>query len=153
MTRAFVAALLIAAAAGCGSRAPKMVAPDSIESFCLGPAPRGAAIVSVLSSVADAIQPVDVPSEASLRKSAGDLSGAIAHWKAEPLYMPGTARSLGVDGNYVDVSEVVIVNDLTSPDARMIYATVATPKGAKRVPLLAYDTRNVCSNAPNANDG
>ena len=144
--------VLLIAAAGCGSHSPKMVAPDSIESFCNGPTPRGAAIVSVLSSVADAVQPVDVPSEAVLRKNVGDLGGAIAHWKAEPLYMPSAAKALGVDGNYIDVSEVVIVNDLANPDARMIYATVATPQGSKRVPLLAYDTRNVCSNAPNAND-
>ena len=153
MRRALALVALVLAASGCASRAPKMVAPDSIESFCSGPTPRGAAIVSVLSSVADAIQPVDVPSDAALRKSAGDLTGAIAHWKAEPLYMPGTARALGVDGNYIEVSEVVIVNDSRNADSRMIYATVATPQGAKRVPLLAYDTRNVCSNAPNANDG
>jgi hypothetical protein len=150
MKRALLVALLLAA--GCGSRAPRMVPPESIESFCPGPPPRGAAIVSVLSSVSDAIQAVDVPSDAALRKSAAEAGGAIAHWKAEPLYMPGTARALGVSGDYLDVSDVVIINDLTNPDARIIYATVASPQGAKRLPLLAYDTRNVCSNAPTAND-
>lgn len=150
MKRALLLALVLAA--GCGSRSPRMVPPDSIESFCHGPTPRGAAIVSVLSSVADAIQPVDVPSDSALRKAATDDGGAIAHWKAEPLYMPGTAHALGVGGDYIDVSDVVIINDLTNPDARIIYATVASPQGPKRLPLLAYDTRNVCSNAPSAGD-
>jgi len=150
MKRALLLALALAA--GCGTHAPKLVAPDSVESFCHGPTPRGAAIVSILSSVADAIQPIDVPSDAALRKQATDDGGAIAYWKTEPLYMPGTARALGVSGDYIDVSEVAIINNLANPDTRIIYVTVASPKGPKRLALLAYDTRNICSNAPTDND-
>jgi len=141
--RALVLTVLLAA--GCTSRSPQLVVPDSVESFCPGKPPHGPAIVSILSSVSDAIQPIDVPAEDVLRKHVADAGGAIAHWKTEPLYMPGTARALGVNDNYIDVSEAVITNDLTDPDSRIIYVTVASPQGPKRVALRAYDTRNVCT--------
>jgi len=139
---AVLAALLLA---GCGSHAPKLVPPDSVDSFCPGAPARGAAVVDVISSVADAIQPVDVPNDAVLQKLVKEETGVIGHWKAEPLYMPGTAKALGVSGDYIEITDVVIPNQLSGSDSRTIYATIQTPAGAKRVALRAYDLQNVCA--------
>lgn len=148
--RSGLAALVLLAAAACGSSSPKLVAPDSIESFCPGKPPNGSAIVSILSSVADSLEPVDVPGEDAIRSHLREAGGAIGHWKSEPLYMSGTARALGVSGDYIDVSEVAIANDARGGDSRIIYAVVATPQGSKRVAFRAYDTRDVCTAAASA---
>jgi len=145
MKAGLAAVVLLAALAACGSPTPRLTVPDSIESFCPGPPPRGAAIVSILSSVADAITPIDVPHEDALRSHVSEAGGAIAHWKTEQLYMPGTAKALGVSGDYIDVSEVAIANDLADSESRIIYVTVASPAGPKRLALRAYDIRNVCT--------
>jgi hypothetical protein len=145
--KAAAAVALTLVLAGCAPRAPRLVAPDSIESFCPGAPPRGSAIVGVLSSVADPIEPVDVPSDDAIRTHLRETSGAIGHWKTQPLYMSGTARALGVSGDYIDVSEVAIANDSRGGDSRIIFVTVATPQGPKRLALRAYEMRNVCSAA------
>jgi hypothetical protein len=58
--------------------------------------------------------------------------------------MPSTAQVLGVSGNYIDVTDVVIDNQLSGTESRLIYVTVATPTGPKDIVLRAYDTQNVC---------
>lgn len=146
--KAAPAVALILVLAGCAAHAPRLVAPDSIESFCPGPPPRGSAIVGVLSSVADSIEPVDVPSDDAIRAHLRETGGAIGHWKSQLLYMSGTARALGVSGDYIDVSEVAIANDALGGDSRIIFVTAATPQGPKRLALRAYEMRNVCSAAP-----
>ncbi len=145
MKAGLAAVVLRAAFPACAPPAPKLVVPDSIESFCPGPPPKGGAIVSILSSVADAITPIDVPRDDALRSHVSEAGGVIAHWKTEPLYMPGTAKAIGVSGDYIDVSEVDIANDLADSESRIIYVTVATPAGPKRLGLRAYDIRNVCT--------
>ena len=53
------------------------------------------------------------PGDATLRLDVKQNSGVIAHWKSQPLYMPFTAAALGVAGNYIDVTDVVIDNQLS----------------------------------------
>jgi hypothetical protein len=133
---------------GCTSRAPRLLPPESVESFCSGQAVSGAVVADIISSVADSIMAVDVPDDAVLRNKVTESTGAIGHWKSQPLYMPGTARALGVSGDYIDVTQVAITNELAGPDSRIIYVTVNAPAGVKRLALRAYDTRNVCRPGP-----
>jgi hypothetical protein len=140
-TLAVVAFLL----AGCSSSAPPLHPPDRTESFCSEKEPRGTAIASILSSVSDRIETsVAYPEDATLRTNVKVNGGIIGHWKSQPLYMPSTARALGVSGNYIDVTDVVIDNQLSGSESRLIYVTVSTPQGPKKLVLRAYDTQNVC---------
>ena len=133
--------------AGCSSAPPKLVPPDSVESFCSGTTATAASVASILSSVADAIQPVDVPNAAELMRTLRDQTGVAGHWKSQLLYMPGTARALGVGGDYIAITDAVIPNVLSGSDSRTIYVTVTTPAEPKRVALRAYDLQNVCDPA------
>jgi hypothetical protein len=137
-----VAALFVA---GCSSSAPLLQPPDRTDSFCSEKEPRGTAIASILGSVSDRIETtVAWPGNAALHTDVKQNSGIIGHWKSQPLYMPSTAQALGVSGNYIDVTDVVIDNQLSGTESRLIYVTVATPKGPKNIVLRAYDTQNVC---------
>jgi hypothetical protein len=136
-----LAALL---AAGCSS-APLLLAPDRVESFCAEKEPRGTAVASVLGSVADRVETrVAWPGDAILRTDVKQNGGVIGHWKSQPLYMPFTAKALGVAGNYIDVTDVVIDNQLSGNESRLIYVTIAGPQGPKNIILRAFDTQNVC---------
>jgi hypothetical protein len=136
-----VAALVLA---GCSS-APLLQPPDRVESFCSEKEPRGTAIASILGSVSDRIETsVAYPGDAVLRTDVKQNSGIIGHWKSQPLYMPSTAAAISVSGNYIDVTDVVIDNQLSGAESRLIYVTVSTPKGPKNLVLRAYDTQNVC---------
>lgn len=137
-------AVAVCLLAGC-SAAPALQPPDRVESFCSEKEPRGTAIASILSSVSDRIETsVPYPGEAMLRTDVKQNSGVIGHWKSQPLYMPSTAGALGIAGNYIDVTDVVIDNQLSGNESRLIYVTVATPQGPKNLVLRAYDTQNVC---------
>jgi hypothetical protein len=137
-----VAAFLLA---GCSSSAPALNPPDRTESFCSEKEPRGTAIASILSSVSDRIETsVAYPEDATLRTNVKVNGGIIGHWKSQPLYMPSTAQALGVSGNYIDVTDVVIDNQLSGSESRLIYVTVITSQGPKKLVLRAYDTQNVC---------
>jgi uncharacterized protein YceK len=137
-------ALAVCLLAGCSS-VPKLQPPDSVESFCSEKEPRGTAIASILSSAADRIESgLGYPGDALLRTNVKRNGGIIGHWKSQPLYLPATAQALGVSGNYLDVTGVVIDNQLSGAESRLIYVTVSTPQGAKRLVLRAYDTQNVC---------
>ena len=103
-----VAACLLA---GCSSSPPPLQPPDRTESFCSEKEPRGTAIASILSSVSDRIEiSVAYPGAAALHTDVKVNGGIIGHWKSQPLYMPATAQALGVSGNYIDVTDVVIDN-------------------------------------------
>jgi len=131
--------------AGCSSSVPLLQPPDRVESFCAEKEPRGTAIASVLGSATDRIETtIAWPGEAMLRTDVKQNSGVIGHWKSQPLYMPGTAAAIGVSGNYIDVTDVVIDNQLSGAESRLIYVTITTPQGAKNLVLRAYDTQNVC---------
>ena len=148
----FIAAAITAllAAVACGTKGAKLVAPDTLEAYCAPHRARAAAVVSILSSVADRIQPIDVPSDAVLLKALKDDGGVIGRWKTQPLYMPGTARALGVGSDYIDVREVTIPNGTRGSDSRIIYIRVQTPNGPKRLALQAYDTENPCASSSGA---
>ncbi len=104
-----------------------------------------ALIASILASATDHIQTgVPYPGDAQLRRSVTQNSGIIAHWNKQLLFMPQTAKALGVDGDYIDVTGIVIDNNLSVNDSRLIYVTVATPSGVKRLVFRAYDVANVC---------
>lgn len=143
MTRPWL--LVAAVLAGCAS-APQLQPPDRIESFCAGgAAPRGAVVAGILGSVADRIETrTAYPGPAELRVDVQQNSGVIAHWKSQPLYMPFTAAALGVAGNYIDVTDVVIDNQLAGNQSRLLYVTVTTPQGPRNVVLRSLDTNNVC---------
>jgi hypothetical protein len=136
-----LAALVLAAC----SSAPLLVAPDRVDSFCAEKEPRGTAVASVLGSVADRIETSEVwPGDAMLHTDVKQNGGVIGHWKSQPLYMPFTAKALGVPGNYIDVTDVVIDNQLSGNESRLIYVTISTPQGPKNIILRAFDTQNVC---------
>lgn len=136
-----LAALLLA---GCSS-APLLQPPDRVESYCSEKEPRGTAIASVLGSVADRLETGTAwPGNAMLRMDVKQNGGVIGHWKSQPLYMPFVAKTLGVSGDYIDVTDVVIDNQLSGNESRLIYATVTTPQGPKNIILRAFDTQNVC---------
>jgi len=138
-----VAALLLA---GCASSAPPLLLPpDRIEAYCSDKEPRGTAVASVLGSVGDRIDTsVAYPGDDVLRVDVQQNSGIIGHWKSQLLYMPFTAKALGVSGNYIDVTQVIIDNVLSGNVSRLIYVTVVTPQGPKKIILRAFDTQNVC---------
>ncbi|HEV8021343.1 MAG TPA: hypothetical protein VGP41_08795 [Candidatus Lustribacter sp.] len=142
MTRLWV--LVAGVLAGCAS-APQLQPPDRIESFCGGTAPQGTVVAGILGSVADRIETTTAyPGEGTLRLDVTQNSGIIAHWKSQPLYMPFTAAALGVGGNYIDVTDVVIDNQLAGNQSRLLYVTVTTPQGPKNIVLRSLDTDNVC---------
>jgi hypothetical protein len=139
---AVAAACLVVA---CGTKPPPLLIPDKIESFCSDKEPRGTAIASILSSVSDRIETsTPYPGDAALRQSVKLNSGIIAHWNSQPLYMPYTAKALGVSGNYIVVTDIVIDNQLSGNESRLIYVTVQSPTGPKQLVLRAYDVANVC---------
>ena len=143
MTRLWV--LMAGVLAGCNS-APQLLPPDRIESFCQGAAVSGPAVAEILGSVADRIETSTAyPGEELLRLDVRQNTGAIAHWKSQPLYMPFTAHALGIDGNYIDVTDVVIDNQLSGNQSRLLYVTLATAHGPKNVVLRSLDTQNVCA--------
>jgi hypothetical protein len=142
MKRMLVLALGLVAA--CGSRAPQLVPPERVESFCSEKEPRGTAIASILSSVADQKLNVSYPGDAVLRQSIKQHGGVIGHWKSQPLYLPGMAAALGVSGNYVDVTDVYIDNQLEAADSRLIYVAINVAGATQNMILRAYDTQNVC---------
>ncbi len=132
--------------AGCAAQPPPLQPPERIESFCPGSQPDGAQITAILSSVADRIEPsTPYPGDPAVRFDVKQNGGVIGHWTSQPLYMPGTARALGVSGEYIDVTQVAIDNLLAGTQTRLVYATVTTPGGPKGVVLRAYDTTNVCA--------
>jgi hypothetical protein len=136
--------LMAGVLAGCAS-APQLQPPDRIESFCEGTAPQGALVDGILGSVSDRIETsTGYPGDATLRLDVKQNSGVIAHWKSQPLYMPFTAAALGVGGNYIDVTDVVIDNQLAGNQSRLLYVTVTTPPGPKNIVLRSLDTDNVC---------
>ena len=145
MNRLVAAAAACLVLAACANKPPPLVAPDKIESFCAEKEPRGTAIASILSSVSDRIETsVAYPGEDVLKTDVKTNGGVIGHWKSQPLYMPNTAKALGVSGNYIDVTDIVIDNQLSGLESRLIYVTVMAPAGPKPLILRAYDTQNVC---------
>ena len=134
----------VALVVGCGPHAPQLVPPDRVESFCSEKEPRGTAIASILSSVADKPLTDPFPGEPAVRANVRKYGGVVGHWAKQPLYLPATAALLDVAGQYVDVTEVVIDNQLEDADSRVVYVTVTTPRGAKHLILRAYDVQNVC---------
>ncbi len=134
----------VVALTACGSSAPQLMPPDRVQSFCIEKEPRGTAIASILSSVADQPLPNPFPSQAALRADVVKYGGVIGHWKDQPLYLPATAVKLGITGQYVDVTDIVIDNQLEDAQSRIIYVTVAGPRGPVRLVLRAYDVQNVC---------
>jgi hypothetical protein len=131
--------------AGCGAKAPPLEPPDTVQSFCSDKEPRGTAIDSILASVADRIETgVPYPGTGMLHADVKRNSGIIGHWNAQPVYLPTIAKALGVSGDYVDVTDIVIDNHLSGQESRLIYVTVATPAGPKNLVLRAYDVANVC---------
>ena len=137
----FTAALVLAA---CGPRAPQLLPPDRVDSFCSEKEPRGTAIASILSSVADRPLTNPYPGDAAVRSDVKKYGGVIGHWAAQPLYLPATAAMLGVSGQYVDVTQVAVDNQLEDADSRIVYVSVAAPRGPTHLVLRAYDVQNVC---------
>jgi predicted small lipoprotein YifL len=139
-------ALAVCVLAACGPKAPPLELPDSVQSYCSDKEPRGTAIDSILASVADKIETgVPFPGMTTLRKDVQQNSGVIGHWTAQPLFLPKSAKALGVSGDYLDVTGVVIDNPpLVGQESRLIYVTVASPSGPKNLVFRAYDVANVC---------
>lgn len=137
-----VAALVLA---GCSTSRPLMEPPDSVQSFCADKTPRRTAIASIVSSVGDRVETsVPYPGAAALQLDVKQNTGIIGHWKSQPLYMPNTAKALGIPGDYIDLTDVVIDNQLSGSQSRLIYVTISTPAGPKHLVLRAYDVQNVC---------
>lgn len=130
--------------AGCQPKAPLLQLPDRIDSFCTEKEPRGSAIESILSSVDGRLQRVPLPTDAALRASLKKGTGVIGYWKSQPLYLPAATKALGLPGDYLDVTSVAINNVLDGADSRLVYVTIATAQGPKRLVLRAYDTQNAC---------
>ena len=131
--------------AGCGPKSPPLELPDSVQAFCSDKEPRGSAIDSILASAADRIETgVPYPGDAMLRKQVKQNSGVIGHWNSQPLFLPKTAKAIGIAGDYIDVTGIVIDNNLSGAESRLIYVTVASPGGPKKLVLRAYDVANVC---------
>ncbi len=141
-----VAALLVA---GCAAKPPPLLPPDRVDAFCGDVRPDSAEIAAILSSVSDRIEPsVAYPGDDAVRFDLTHNGGAIGYWtKGQPLYMPVTAQTLGVSGNYVDVQSLALDNQLSGSESRLVYATVDTPAGSKTIVLRAYDTTDICAPA------
>lgn len=143
-------AVAVCVLAGCSS-APRLQPPDRLESFCERKPP-ASTVTSILSSVSDRIETSTAyPGDAMLRVDVKQNGGIIAHWTGQPLYMPATAKALGVPGNYIDVTDVVIDDQLAGTQSRLLYVTVSTPPGIKTIVLRAFDTQNVCVEEPRPN--
>jgi len=145
MKRLVAAAAACLVLAACAKNPPPLLIPDRIESYCSDKEPRGTAIDSIISSVSDRIETsTPYPGDAALKMDVKTNGGIIAHWNSQPLYMPFTAKTLGVSGDYLDVRDVVIDNQIAGVESRLIYVTVQTPAGLKQLVLRAVDVANVC---------
>ena len=137
-----VTALLLAA---CGTKPPLLLPPDRVDSFCSEKEPRGTAIASILGSAADKmVADIPYPGDAMLHTDVKRNTGIIGHWDAQKVYLPHVAAAIGVSGDYLDIKDIVIDNQISGTDSRLIYVTVATPAGPKQLVLRAYDIQNVC---------
>lgn len=140
-----VAVAAVVFLAACSRSTPQLLPPDSVDSFCSEKEPRGTAIASILASTGDRFEnSVSWPGDAMLKTDVKTNTGVIGHWKSQPLYLPRIAKTLGSPDNYINVTDVVIDNQLSGLESRLIYVTVATPAGPKNLVLRAYDIQNVC---------
>jgi hypothetical protein len=141
-----LAAVLLA---GC-ARQPRLHTPDDITSYCPDRYPRISAIESVVSSAGDTAQPPPAPPAAQIAAQLRTSGGLIAHWKAQPLYLPKVAKAFGLDGAYVTLGDAAIVNHsafAAATESRDVYLTVRVGTATRTAALKAYDVQDVCSEA------
>ncbi len=137
--------------AGCvGSGHPRLLSPNTVESFCGGADnyARETAIESIVASTDALPEDFPIPSQAQIVHNVRAQNGVIAHWTDQPLYLPKVAKAYGYPDDYVRLGDAAITNRMISVDARRIYLTLILPDRARKtLPFRAFDVQNVCSEA------
>jgi hypothetical protein len=144
-SRSVIPLVLLVAVSACASHGPRLQIPDKVEADCESRSVRQTAIESIVASTDDQVRPGTYPGEAAMRKAIRNSGGAIAHWTHQPLRLPNTAKTLGVDGDYLDLVGASLTNSVDpKTNSRPVWLTFKTPTGEKTVLERAYDTQNVC---------
>lgn len=144
--RLLAAAALAAALAGCGPKAPRMVDPTALRSFCTQQyVPRLGAIENIVTSVRNAPPAPSGMPVARLVAGARTKTGVEATWDDVRLLLPAAAHALGESDDYVRVRRAIIANvpDNANPPRRIDLEV--RDRGAYRwYAFEAYSTQNVC---------
>ena len=129
----------------CVSSAPRIQLPIKVEANCESRSVKQTAIDAIVASTDDRILSTTYPGDAVLRKVIQSSGGAFATWRDQPLYLPQTAKAIGVGGQYVTLKRAVLTNEIdTKAHTRPVWFTLASPNGDVTVLEHAYDTQNVC---------
>jgi len=135
--------LAVALLAACSPHVPRLQMPLTVHADCENRAVKQTAIESIVASTDDRIRNEPYPGDAALDKTIHAVGGGFAYWPSQPLRLPNTARALGLDGDYVTMTRVVVTNQVEN-GSRPIWLTLETPHGPKVVLERAYDIQNVC---------
>ena len=136
--------VLLALVTGCAPHAPRIELPARVTADCESRSVKQTAIGSVVASTDDVIRAGTYPGDAAMRKQIRDGGGAIAYWPGQPLRLPNTAKALGVDGDYLTLTQVALTNTVDPGGWRAVWLTFKTPSGERTVLERAYDVQNVC---------
>jgi hypothetical protein len=139
------AALFALLLTDCSSGVPRLHQPDRIDAYCGDRAAIATAIESIVASTNDAPAAAPAPPGSRIVAIVKESGGIVAHWNAQPLYLPKIAKSLGIDGDYVTLGDAAIENIPATTDSRPIFLTLKTPHGPKALALRAYDVQDVCN--------
>ncbi|MGD1066081.1 MAG: hypothetical protein ABR975_04635 [Vulcanimicrobiaceae bacterium] len=135
--------LVLLALAACSPNVPRLQMPLTVHADCENRAVKQTAIESIVASTDDEVRGQPYPGDPVLSKTIHAVGGAFAYWPSQQLHMPNTAKALGLDGDYVTMTRVVVTNQVEN-GSRPIWLTITTPHGPKIVLERAYDIQNVC---------
>jgi hypothetical protein len=142
-SRLFLLALL--ALTACVSTAPRIAIPSAAEANCESRSVKQTAIGSIVASTDDTVRQGTYPGDAVMKKLVKGGGGVFAYWKAQPLLVPRTAKTLGSTDQYLTLTRVVITNQVNVAEHwRPIWLTFAMPTGPVTVLERAYDIQDVC---------
>jgi hypothetical protein len=138
------ALVAVAAACGGGSKAPQIVSPLKIDSYCKGETvPRATAIGSAMTSTDDKILPGH-PDQAGIIAEVRATSGAVAHWHDQLLALPNVSKLLGETDGYARVEAVAVPLAKPSDEHHVIYMQLLDRGIPAWFAMTAYDVQDVC---------
>jgi hypothetical protein len=137
--------IVLLALAACAPHAPRLELPNKVEASCEFRAVKQTGINAIVASTDDRPRSTPNPGDAALRAIVRTRGGAFAYWRDQLLYLPNTAKTIGVDGPYVRLKRAVITNEIdTEKRTRPVWFTLATPHGDVTVQELAFDVQDAC---------
>jgi len=131
--------------AGCGgSKAPPILPPASIDSYCAATtAPRATALASILTSTDDTLLPQH-PDAAAITREVRVATGGIGHWNDQLVALPRVAARLGESDGYARVRALAVPAAQPGANTRVVYLQVRDHGAERWIAMTAYDVQNVC---------